>query len=132
MSTAIAIQACSCGSIGADPDVVRQCPEHFHIWRGDRRLASVGSIIRTCWPPPAVLPPPDVLENARDRGDVVDKLFAAYVRDGRVHVPAGTRTDAVELLRKLIRWFDKQNFQSVETQVLLGGEDYGGVLDFRF
>lgn len=129
--SAVALDAnCQCGSIGRTD--LRQCPTHFHIWAGDRRLTSVGSIIRVCWPPPAQLPPADVLENARDRGAEVDKLFAAYVLGKLTKIPAGTRTDARDLFLKLMKWYGRQNFKTVEVQVLLGGEDYGGVLDFRF
>src|SRR3990167_9140998 len=124
------IAACVCGSIGASG--IRQCPEHFHIWNGDRRLASVGRIIRETWPPPASLPPPDVLENARDRGEQVDRLFAAYVRGQLRSIPVGTRLDARDLFFKLQEWYDKQNFRAAQVQVLLGSEEHGGVLDFRF
>lgn len=120
---------CSCGSIGSTE--LRQCPEHFHIWNGDRRLTSVGSIIRTCWHQ-GPMPPADVLENARDRGSVVDGLVADYVRGKPFKIPAGTRTDAIELFYKVRNWFDAQHFHDAQVQVVLGDTDYGGVLDFRF
>ena len=122
--------SCSCGSVGRSD--LRQCPSHFHIWSGDRRLASVGSIIRSCWPAPEKPIPADILENARDRGDVTDKLFGAYCLGRLTKIPRGTRQDAVALFKKLQDWFDAQNFKDVHVQVLLGSEDYGGVLDFRF
>ena len=78
------------------------------------------------------MPPADILENARDRGSELDKLAAAYVRGELKKIPAGTREDAKELFLKFRAWFGAQNFSKVEAQVVLGGEDYGGVLDFRF
>lgn len=122
--------SCECGSIGRTD--LRQCPEHFHLWLGDKRLASIGSIIRQVWPPPASPPPPEVLENARDRGSEVDKLFADYVRGTLTAIPAGTRQDARALFLKLQKWYDAQNFRKAEVQVLLGDTDHGGVLDFAF
>lgn len=122
-------QVCSCGSIGRTE--LRQCPTHYHLWNGDQRLASVGSIIRQCFPQPTGIPP-EVLENARDRGTVLDRLAAAYVTGNLRTIPAGTRRDAVDLFLKFRRWFDKQNFKSVEAQVVLGLDDHGGVVDFVF
>ena len=29
-------------------------------------------------------------------------------------------------------WYEKQHFKRVEVQVLLGGADHGGILDYRF
>lgn len=95
------------------------------------RLASVGRIIRECWPAPKQLPPAAVLENARDRGASVDELLTSYVR-GTLHVfPAGTRRDAIALFEKARAWYDKQGFGGAEAQVLLGGDDHCGVADLR-
>lgn len=134
MSTATISATCCCGSIGRTD--LRQCAEHFHIWNGDKRLASVGRIIRDCWPAPERMPPADVLENARHRGEQTDDLFSAYVLGRLTCIPAGTRKDVYDpngdgLLQKLMRWFDKQRFTSVQAQVLLGGTDHGGVMDLR-
>jgi hypothetical protein len=128
--SAVIPATCQCGSIGRTD--LRQCPEHFHLWRGDVRLTSVGRIIRDCWPKPETMPPADVLENARDRGDQVDKLLAAYVLGKLKAFPVGTRRDAMALFDKVQTWYDKQTFRKVEVQVLLGAQDHGGVLDFRF
>lgn len=129
MSTVTIPATCQCGSIGRTD--LRQCPDHFHIWRGDKRLPSVGSILKAVWPQ-GQLPPADVLENARERGSEVDQLFAEYVRGNLRTIPAGTRKDARSLFLKLKGWYDKQNFKTAEAQVVLGAEDHGGVLDFRF
>lgn len=127
MSTITA--TCTCGSIGRTD--LRQCPDHFYIWNGDVRLTSVGRIAGLSFPlDPSI--PTDVLENARDRGSEVDKLFAAYCLGKLRAIPSGTRNDARDLFLKAMKWFDRQRFKKVEVQVLLGVSDYGGVLDFRF
>ncbi len=132
MSTVTIPSTCQCGSIGRTD--LRQCPEHWHIWRGDVRLTSVGRIVATSFPLDSSIPPA-VLENAKERGAEVDRLFGQYVMGKLERIPAGTRTDSRDLLLKLIRWFEKQkelNIGQVEPQVLLGGEDHGGVVDFMF
>jgi len=125
-------------AVGATPclceyvtDHVTQCPEHFRLWRYGKRLASVSSIVRERFPIDPKIDPV-VLENAKLRGSEVDVLFAAYCRGTLDRIPAGTREDAKELFFKVKRWFDAQNFSSVEVQVLLGDVDHGGVLDFSF
>lgn len=128
MSAVLAAATCVCGTVTDKPI---QCPEHFHIFSGGRRLTSVGRIISTSFPlDPGI--PADVLENARDRGDVVDKLFGAWLLGNLDRIPLGTREDAKALFDKLRRWFDAQSFTTVDVQVLLGCEDHGGVLDLRF
>ena len=118
---------CRCEEITAE---VIQCPEHFRLYRGGRRLASVGSIIRASFPmDPSI--PPDKLENARERGEQVDRLFCAYVTGMLERIPAGTRSDARDLFLKLRVWFDRQDFHSVDSQIVLGDHDHGGVLDLR-
>jgi hypothetical protein len=120
---------CTCDSIGRTD--LRQCPEHHHIWRGDRRLRSVGSLIKDVFPlDPSI--PADRLENARDRGSEVDVLFARWVKGELNGIPPDTRHDSRDLLKKIVAWFNRQNFSTAEVQVLLGGDDHGGVLDFRF
>lgn len=136
MSTVTIPPTCQCGSIGRTD--LRQCPDHHHIWRGDVRLTSVGRIVAHSFPlDPSI--PADKLENARDRGSEVDKLFAAYVLGKLDRIPAGTRKDVFKdeapydgLLQKLMKWYDQQGFLKIESQVLLGGEDHGGVLDLKF
>lgn len=126
--TAVASE-CVCETITAEPI---QCPTHYRLYRGGRRLASVSSIVRQSFPLDPNIPP-DVLENARIRGSELDRLAAVYVRDGRIRIPAGSvREDSKDLFLKFQRWFDAQNFKKVEVQVLLGCEDHGGIVDFRF
>lgn len=119
--------ACECGSIGRTD--LWQC-EHFRIFNGGRRLTSVGRIIAASFPlDPSI--PSDVLENARDRGQEADQLFADWLRGKLDRMPIGTRKDSEALFRKLVRWFQGQSFSTVAVQVVLGCEDYGGVLDLR-
>lgn len=129
MSTVAVAAACVCGSIGRTD--LRQCPEHFRIWDGDVRLTSVGRIVRHFFPMDPKIPP-DVLENARERGDEVDRLFTEYVDQGFVRVPAGTRRDSKDLLVKLVKWFGDQGFTDVQTKPVLGRDPVGGVCDFIF
>ena len=127
--SAIETAVCSCDSIGRTD--LRQCPIDHHLWLGDRRLTSIGSIIRRFFPmDPSISQ--DVLDNAADRGKATETLFNQYVMGNLRTIPAGTRQDAVLLFYKLQEWFDKQNIRKVEVQVLLGSEDIGGVLDYRF
>lgn len=134
---------CSCQSIGA-PNVARQCPQHFSLWRGDKRLVSVSKIVgmwpqdpcSTChWPIYSDHAPGCIvkrnIDNANRRGREVDSLFSAWVVGKLDRIPAGVGKDSRELFVKLTKWFDKQNFSSVESQVLVADEEVGGVLDLR-
>ena len=119
------VLACLCGSVTAEPI---QCPEHFHLFKGGKRLKSVGSIIRETFPmDPGI--PADVLENARDRGEETDRLFADWLRGKLDRIPAGTRHDAKALFGKLVNWFRKEDFSRVEVQIVAGCDDHGGVAD---
>lgn len=128
MSTIIA--ACGCGSIGAPADTVRQCLEHHRYWRGDKELMSVTKVIKGTWPlkPDYSRAKPEVLENARDRGVVVDALFSAYINGTLDKIPAGTRTDAKDLFLKLMKWWDK-NGEPARAQVILADGEIAGTCD---
>lgn len=130
--------ACACWAMPTYPDSVWQCKDCHVIRRGAKRLVSVGRVIHAVWPPPERPIDPDVLENARWRGEQADVLFGLYVTDRLYSIPRGTRTDVYNplpphngLLQKLIRWYDKQGFTSVESQVVLAAGDYCGVCDLR-
>ncbi len=144
MSTTI-IANCQCGSIGRSD--LRQCEEHHHIWRSDKRMVSIGRIIREAYPQKPCsscqlpmfsdhrpgCPVKDAVDNARCRGDEVDQLLASYI-NGTLHsIPAGSvRQDSAALFLKAKRWFDKQHFKQAEAQLLLADDEVGGVCDFRF
>ena len=119
---------CTCGVIAAE---VHQCQEHFRLWRHGKRLTSVSRIIGAILPTDWSKIDAAVLENARHRGEQVDRLFSAYVLGNLSEYPVGTRNDAMVLFERLQEWYDRQNFKSVQAQVVLGCEDHGGVMDLR-
>lgn len=124
------IGACVCASIGA-PDHIRFCEECHRYWRGDKQLLSVSKVLRSTWPfkPDYSAARPEVIENARDRGCVVDSLFTSYVKGRLQAIPRGTREDAVELFFRLKRWWDARNVESVQSQVILADDDVAGMCD---
>lgn len=125
------IPTCGCASIGEDPNAVRFCAECHRYWRGDKKLASVSRVIKSTWP----IPPdfskadPAVLENARDRGIVVDSLFSAYVNGTLDRIPRGTRQDAVLLFYKVRRWWDGRKHENARAQVILADNEIAGTCD---
>ncbi len=123
------VNPCVCGSIGA-PGSVRFCDECHRYWRGDKELLSVSKVLRSAWPfkPDFSKADPATIENARDRGIVVDRLFTSYLRGTLTEIEPGTRTDAVELFFKLKKWWDGRHSKA-EAQVLLAGEDVAGTCD---
>lgn len=123
--------ACVCASIGAPADIVRFCEECHRYWKGDKELKSVTKVLKTTWPfkPDFSRADPMVLENARDRGCVVDSLFTAYLRGHLKAIPRGTRTDAVELFFRLKRWWDERKHDSVQSQVILADDEIAGTCD---
>lgn len=126
-----AIPTCGCASIGEDPNSVRFCAECHRYWRGDKKLASVSSVIRSTWPlkPDFSRADPAVIENARDRGVVVDQLFSAYVNGALDRIPRGTRQDAVELFFKVRRWWDSRKHENARAQVILADSEIAGTCD---
>lgn len=123
--------ACTCASIGEDPTTVRLCAVCHKYWRGDQRLTSVTSVIKSTWPVPADFSKADpaVIENARDRGIVVDQLFSLYIVGGLDRIPRGTRQDAVELFFKVRRWWDGHKHGDVRSQVVLADHEIAGTCD---
>lgn len=121
---------CLCGSIG-NTDGLRLCSLCHRYWRNDKKLISVSRVIKTCWPlkPDFSKAPPEKLENARDRGTVVDGLFSAYVNDELDCIPRGTREDAVALFHKIRRWWDDHVHHEYKAQVLLADDVIAGTCD---
>jgi len=117
-----ALDACTCSSIGAPP-TVRFCSTCHKYWRGDKELVSVTRLVKTVWPfkPDFSQAQPEVLENARDRGVVVDALFSAYVNGKLDTIPPGTRTDAIDLFFKLRQWWDGRHKQA-RSQVIIAAD----------
>lgn len=120
---------CLCEVIAAE---VQLCLEHHAYWMNGRRLYGVTSVIKEVLPTDYSGVPPDVLENARNRGNEVDALAAKYVVGQLSEYPAGTREDAIPLFEKFQAWWDKQNFRKVEAQVLVTNrQDIAGLIDIR-
>lgn len=127
---------CSCGTIGRLD--VRLCAEHHRYWNGDRELASVSKVLRSTWPIPADFSraDPAVLENARERGVLVDHLFSAYVSGRPLYIPRGTRDDPTflenskNLFHKLRTWWDASHKgDSVSAQKILANDEFAGMCD---
>lgn len=70
---------CSCQTIGSVPEI-RQCPDHWTYWYGDKRLTSVGRVIETLMPFDDTAMAPAVLANAKQRGKFVDVYFEEFLR----------------------------------------------------
>lgn len=122
---------CNCASIGADPTVVRRC-EHFHYFRGDRRLVGVNHVIAQAWPIKRNWEDadPQVLENARERGAVTDDLFSAWLQGTLDRIPAGTRQDAVNRFKALMAWWPSfQAGNEPDVQCALADEEIVGIPD---
>jgi hypothetical protein len=126
-----AIPTCGCASIGEDAQAVRFCSECHRYWRGDKQLHSVSKVLRTMWPykPDFSKADPAVVENARDRGVVVDQLFSLYVKGGLDRIPKGTRQDSAELFFKVRRWWDNRKHGEVRSQVILADNEIAGTCD---
>jgi hypothetical protein len=124
-----ALNACCCGTIGS-PLSVRLCPTCHRYWKGDKELVGVTKLLKTTWPfkPDFSQALPEVLENARDRGIVVDTLFSAYVSGTLDTIPRGTRSDAIELFFKLKDWWDGRH-KDARAQVILADDDIAGTCD---
>lgn len=125
--TSVAIE-CTCGVITAE---VHQCKADFRLWKGGKRLTSVSRIISAIMPTDFSRIPPDVLETAKLRGSQVDAAFCGLITGKIADYPLGTRDDSMRLVDKLVTWFDRQGFKSVQAQIVLGCHDHGGVLDLR-
>lgn len=91
----------------------------------------MSKVIRSTWPlkPDFSKADPAVIENARDRGIVVDTLFSAYVNGTLDCIPRGTRQDAVELFFKVRRWWDSRKHANAKAQVILADNDLAGTCD---
>lgn len=128
-STSAAPGQCLCDVISAD---VQMCVEHHRYWLNGQRLHGVTSVIKDVLPPDYSKVSPEVLENARDRGNEVDALVALYVVGKLQAYPAGTREDVIPLFEKFQNWWDKQRFRKVEAQALVTNKvDIAGLIDIR-
>ena len=124
-------ETCECGTIGAQAEI-RQC-SHFHYFYGDRRLASVGSVIRELVPTDYSMVDPAVLENALNRGKFVDKYLGMYVRGETFTITDARPIEYDNYLDRVIDWWNRVNIGVIETQRLAYSLDDGicGAMDFR-
>lgn len=125
------VSNCTCSSIGEDPTKVRFCGDCHKYWKGDKQLHSVSKVLRTIWPlkPSWDNVDPSVIENARERGTEVDRLFSLYVIGGLDRIPKGTRQDSFELFAKARRWWDHRKHGEVRSQVILADNEIAGTCD---
>lgn len=122
------VSNCTCGSIGADQQVVRLSECHHRYWKGDRELTSVTSIIKQCWPIKKSWEDADPaqLEHARERGIRVDRYVSAFVTTGSLRIPAGEWLEVVELVQKFVTWWP---VRPTEAQVILHDDEIAGTCD---
>lgn len=126
---------CSCGSICALKEL-RLCEEHHRYFLGDRRLSSVSSVINSVLPTDFSKIQEAVLENARERGEWVDRMFCRYLslRSGENFTTEPARSsDRMDYLERLIQWWDKSGLDAVATQqgVYSEADGIAGTLDIR-
>lgn len=121
--------ACRCSTIGAEAKI-QLCVEHHAYWLGDKRLASVTQVIKSTWPikPSWDQVDPAVIEHARERGSRVDDYFTEYLNFGVVTIQAGEWTEVLDLLEKLILWWNGYD-RSAKSQVILHDDTIAGMCD---
>lgn len=133
MSAVAVASACVCGSIGADPSVVRFCDAdgHHKYWRGDQRLTSVSKVISAVWPVKKDFEsaPPEVLAHARERGIRVDRYFSEWLRTGRVRIVAPEWREVIAGVEAVIGWWQSEGIRDARPQVILAGEQEAGTAD---
>ncbi len=119
---------CSCGFAEVLADV-KMCDCHRY-WRSGKELLSVSKVLRSAWPFKADFSaaPPEVLENARERGAETDALFSAYVNGTLDAIPPGYRKDAIDLFLKAKTWWDEKGFTG-KAQVILADDRTAGTCD---
>ncbi len=124
---------CNCASIGEDPAIVRLCPACHRYWKGDKQLWSVSWLLKRLWPikPSFDGVNPEIIENARERGTEVDRLFSAYVIGALDRIPKGTRQDSFSLFSKARRWWDNHKHGEVRSQVILADDEVAGTCDVK-
>lgn len=122
--------SCVCDSIGRSD--LRMCATCHRYWQGDRELYAVSKVIRTVWPVKRDFDaaPPDVLEHARERGVRVDTYFQYYLTTGTVTTEPGEWDEVLNLLKMLVRWWDKHGRDDIKPQVIRSDGVYAGTPDF--
>lgn len=129
MNAVLDIETCVCSLWEKSDNSVRFCSPCHRYYRGSKELTSVSKLIRNTWPIKKEMGPDWMVENARQRGVEVDRLFCAYASGALKRIPAGTRQDAVELFYKVRQWFDSLDPESVSIQTILADSDTAGTCD---
>lgn len=109
-------------------DVTLDAESHVYT-RGDKRLTSVSGVIKSIIPTDYSSVDQAVLENARQRGSECDALFSAYVEGRLDSYPVGTRIDVVDLMDKLIPFWDALGIRNARAQVILADDEVAGTCD---
>ena len=130
--SAIEVAACTCQTIGADPNVVVFHECHHKYKRGDKELVSVTKVIREAWPIKKNFEAADpaVLEHARDRGVRVDAYFSEYLRSGSVRIVAGEWQEVVGRVKAVIEWWKGFKEPTARPQVILADDEVAGACDW--
>lgn len=99
---------------------------------GERKLHSVTSIIRECYPIAKNFDgaDPAVLENARVRGVAVDTYFTEYLKTGAVTIPVGETEDVKERIVAVVEWWESEKRCAAEPQMLLTDGEIAGTCDW--
>jgi hypothetical protein len=121
---------CTCQTIGA-PNEIRFCSDDHAYWLSDKRLTSVSAVIKAIFPTDYSMVDPAVLENARIRGERVDKHFTTYVTTGNVTIEPGERSDVVDRLSRLIDFWDKNGYNVTSAQKIVHDDTIAGTLDLE-
>lgn len=135
MLNIIETNAAPCNCTIRDNDLkVRLCVTHHRYHIRAKELVSVSAVIKSTWPIPADYSKADpaVLEHARDRGSRVDAYFTEYLNTGAVTIQAGEWTEVLDLLEKLVVWWDANlSFRSsqAKSQVILHDDRIAGTCD---
>ncbi len=102
--------------------------EKHQYSRGLQTLSAVTTVIRSVWPLKPSWDGVDmaVIENARDRGIVVDELLTGWLNGTLSAIPAETRMDAVERFQALTSWWP---YGAAQAQVILTDDEIAGQAD---
>lgn len=125
------IAACQCGSILPE---VSFCEEHHTYSRNGKKLTSVTSLIRQCWPEKKVFDgaKPEVLDHARERGTRIDRYFSEYIRTGGYVQLPHDEWDEVHVGVKALRdWWKGERLDktAAKAQVIVADNDVAGMAD---
>lgn len=122
-----------CLAIYQTPTVAFCEPCHAY-WLNGKQLPSVSQVIRAVYPQKSFDGvDPAVIENARERGVLVERYLCEYVRTGAVRTDDGERADVLERLDIVIPWWEKNMAdKAIECQKIVSDGAIAGTADFVF